>query len=65
MRLIITASMFGISSLLANSTIARAAGAAEQVSSMADGQIDVVAVGVLVVMGIGLAALAYKLQSTA
>lgn len=65
MRMIPAASMFGIWSLLSSSAVAGVAGAAERVSVMGDSQMDVLVVGVLVTVGVGLAALAYRAQSTA
>ena len=60
MRMIPAASMFGIWSLLSSSAMARVAGAAEQESGLGDSQMDVLVVGFLVVMGIGIGARPYK-----
>ena len=65
MRVLGAGSVFGVLGFLASSTDARVAGAAELSPFPGDSLIDAVMVGILVVMGIGLGALAYKIQSAA
>ncbi len=65
MRVLGAGSVLGILGFLSASAVARVAGAAEIPPFPGDSLIDAVMVGVLVVMGIGLGALAYKIQSAA
>ncbi len=65
MRAFGAVSVFGVLGFLVSSTIARVAGAAELPPFPGDSFMDAVMVGVLVVMGLGLGAVAYRIQSAA
>jgi len=61
-----TGSMIGFLSVLASSGVARVAGAAEQAPLLqGDSLIDAAAIGIILTMGIGLAAVARKMSTTA